>query len=246
MTAARIPLVARPSRKAFASSGARGFVFRSIRGLREKIWIASQPTRAPFAGAKATPPAMETWAPSSMGRPAVSVLVPKALPFGSLPSRGSTIEAPRLHDEVRLREVPVPSGEGVCERLPPAVGDPLLDDGIPHVQLDLAEFVERDDGLVDAHELPLEAVLFQEVPHRVLGEGPPGPPARLLPVGLVVATEDELPAGADGVGRPEHDRGGHAQVAHDKTARDERPALFRRLPVGPPHVPVPAEDLRHH
>jgi len=43
-----------------------GFVFRSIRGLREKIWIASQPMYFPAFGAFAKPPAIETCAPRSI------------------------------------------------------------------------------------------------------------------------------------------------------------------------------------
>jgi len=40
-----------------------GFVSLSIRGLREKIWIASQPIHRPAVAASWNPPAIEQCAP---------------------------------------------------------------------------------------------------------------------------------------------------------------------------------------
>src|SRR5438445_11179191 len=63
MIARAIPFAGIASWNAFASSGGIGFVFRSMRGLREKIWIASAPTALPRSGASAMLSAIETWAP---------------------------------------------------------------------------------------------------------------------------------------------------------------------------------------
>src|SRR3989454_11841716 len=66
MIARAMPFAGIASRKAVASSGGIGFVLRSIRGLREKIWIASHPIFLPAIGAFANPPAIETCAPRSI------------------------------------------------------------------------------------------------------------------------------------------------------------------------------------
>src|SRR2546428_13235709 len=55
-----------PSHRAWTASGAIGFGLRSVRGLREKIWIASHPMYFPAFAASANPPAIETCAPRSM------------------------------------------------------------------------------------------------------------------------------------------------------------------------------------
>jgi hypothetical protein len=52
--------LARFSLKEVASSSEMGFVFRSIRGLREKIWIVSHPTARPRDGARARLSEIET------------------------------------------------------------------------------------------------------------------------------------------------------------------------------------------
>src|SRR3989442_12647219 len=66
MIARAMPLAGIASRTAVVSSGGIGFVRRSIRGLREKIWIASAPTDLPRSGASAMLSAMETCAPRNM------------------------------------------------------------------------------------------------------------------------------------------------------------------------------------
>jgi len=63
--------------KALASSGGIGFVFRSIRGLREKIWMVSQPTDLPRTGASAMLSEIETWAPRRTVFPPVGILGPR-------------------------------------------------------------------------------------------------------------------------------------------------------------------------
>src|SRR5881628_3193117 len=69
MIARAIPFAGIASWNAFASSGGIGFVFRSIRGLQEKIWIASAPTALPRSGASAMLSAIETWAPRYIAPP---------------------------------------------------------------------------------------------------------------------------------------------------------------------------------
>src|SRR5437899_97604 len=69
MIARVIPFAGIASWNAFASSGGIGFVFRSIRGLREKIWIASAPTALPRSGASAMLSTIETWAPRYIAPP---------------------------------------------------------------------------------------------------------------------------------------------------------------------------------
>ena len=53
----------------FGLTGVSGFVRRSIRGLREKIWIASAPTARPRSGARAMFSAIETCAPRYIDSP---------------------------------------------------------------------------------------------------------------------------------------------------------------------------------
>src|SRR5438128_11421887 len=69
MIARAIPFAGIASWNAFASSGGIGFVFRSIRGLREKIWIASAPTALPRSGASEMLSASEAWAPRYIAPP---------------------------------------------------------------------------------------------------------------------------------------------------------------------------------
>src|SRR3972149_1704915 len=64
-----MPAVSIPFQNASTSPGGMGFVRRSIRGLREKIWIASHPMYLPAFGAFANPPAMAPWPPGRMARP---------------------------------------------------------------------------------------------------------------------------------------------------------------------------------
>src|SRR5436309_8290290 len=67
MIASRIPFSMRDSRQSRACSSVIGLVFRSIRGEREKIWIASQPIHLPALAAFGKPPSMEQCAPRSIG-----------------------------------------------------------------------------------------------------------------------------------------------------------------------------------
>src|SRR5947209_12448538 len=69
MIAGAIPFAGIASWNAFASSGGIGFVFRSIRGLREKIWFASAPAALPRSGASEMLSAIETWAPRYIAPP---------------------------------------------------------------------------------------------------------------------------------------------------------------------------------
>src|SRR3989442_4924083 len=69
MIARAIPFAGIAFWNAFASSGGIGLGFRSIRGLREKIWIASAPTALPRSGASAMLSAIETWAPRYIAPP---------------------------------------------------------------------------------------------------------------------------------------------------------------------------------
>src|SRR5690348_1562292 len=108
MIARAMPFAGIASRNAVASSGGIGFVRRSIRGLREKIWIASAPTALPRSGASAMLSAMETWAPRNMlprrgNRLRTDELADFGWP-GPPPSlrrlvRGGNL--PRLHDQIR-------------------------------------------------------------------------------------------------------------------------------------------------
>src|SRR2546425_10507635 len=69
MIARVIPFAAIASWNAFASTGGIGFVLRSMRGLREKIWIASAPTALPRSGASAMLSAIDTRAPRYIAPP---------------------------------------------------------------------------------------------------------------------------------------------------------------------------------
>src|SRR5207302_9714086 len=114
MTARANPCFFMFSWNAWASSGGIGFVLRSIRGLREKIWIVSQPTLRPRDGASAMLSEIETWAPSCMRPP------PRKPPHADELCRAGTRElfhrvgdrsAPGLHDQIRQGEVRLSAGE---------------------------------------------------------------------------------------------------------------------------------------
>src|SRR5688572_32363765 len=87
MTAATIPLFARASRKDWASFGAIGFVLASIRGLREKIWIASHPTARPREGARAMLSEIEMCAPRYTASPEGGIRVRRMSFAEELPPR---------------------------------------------------------------------------------------------------------------------------------------------------------------
>src|SRR5437773_3115028 len=196
MTARNSPPLVMLSWKALASSGGIGFVFRSIRGLREKIWMVSQPTDLPRTGASAMLSEIETWAPRRTGvpsrrnpRPADELC--RTFDREALVHRIRRGGPAGLHDEVRKGQVPFPPVEGVREFLPAAILHPSADRRVSEEQFDLSEILERDRGRVDAEELDLEAVLLQQIAHRVLVEGPSRAAARLLPMVAVVRAEDE-------------------------------------------------------
>src|SRR5205823_10933324 len=86
-----------------------------------------------------------------------------------------------LHDEVRKGQVPLPPVECVREFLPAAILHPSADRRVSEEQFDLSKILERDRGRVDAEELDLEAVLLQQIAHRILVEGPSRAAARLFP-----------------------------------------------------------------
>src|SRR5438445_3491323 len=94
MIARAMPFAGIASRKAVASSGGIGFVRRSIRGLREKIWIASAPTDLPRSGASAMLSAMETWAPRNMlPRAAIAYRTDELADLGNLGPRARHVVA---------------------------------------------------------------------------------------------------------------------------------------------------------
>src|SRR3989454_982496 len=230
MIARAIPFAGIASWNAFASSGGIGFVFRSIRGLREKIWIASAPTALPRSGASAMLSAIETWAPRYIAPPRGNRLGTDELadvPGGATgaTNRGWTLrlfrpvrrgEFPRFHDQIRERQVVLPLRERIRELLPPPVLDPFSHDRIAEEQLDLTQLVKERDGRVDAHEGDFEAVVLEQVRHRVFVEGPLGTPSGLLPVVPVMAAEDERPSRTEGTRRMPDDLRRHAEVADDR------------------------------
>src|SRR3989441_398145 len=243
MIARAIPFAGIASWNAFASTGGIGFVLRSMRGLREKIWIASAPTALPRSGASAMLSAIETWAPRYIAPPRGNRLGPDELAdvcdgrdgryewwraaclFRPV-RRG---EFPRLHDQIRERQVVLPLRERIRELLPPAVLDPFPDDRIAEEQLDLTQLVEKRHGRLDAHEGDFEAVVVEQVRHRVLVEGPLGTPSGLLPVVPVMAAEDERPSRTEGPGRMPDDLRRHAEVADDRIDWVAREFMVRRL-----------------
>src|SRR5437870_9096775 len=123
----------------------------------------------------------------------------------------------------------VSAREGRIELVPSSVLDPFADGRAPKEEGDLAELLERHDRRVDAGELDREAMLLQEVRHRVLEERPAGTPTRLPPVVAVMATENERPTGPEGTGRVRHDLRGHAEVADDHVDRIARELIVGRL-----------------
>src|SRR2546422_3579070 len=244
MIARAIPFAGIASWNALASSGGIGFVFRSIRGLREKIWIASAPTALPRSGASAMLSAIETWAPRYIRSPDVGIPSTRmSLPiFGSgsdgqcestCPARlfrpVGAGELPRLHDQIRKRQVVLALRKRIREFLPPAVLDPFSHDRVAEEQLDLAQLVEPRDGRVDAHEGDFEAVVLEQLRHRVLVERPLGTPSGLLPVVPVMAAEDERPSRAEGPGRMPHDLRRHAEVTDDRIDRVAGEFMVGRL-----------------
>src|SRR2546426_115332 len=188
MIARAMPFAGIASRNAVASSGGMGFVLRSIRGLREKIWIASAPTDLPRSGASAMLSAMETWAPRNMLPRAAIAFARMSLPILGRPRSALSSrrlvrgrELSRLHDQIRQGQLLLAPGERIREFLPAAVLDPSSNDRIPKEQLDLAQLVEPRDGRVDAHERDVEAVFLEQVRHHVLVEGPLGTPTTRAP-----------------------------------------------------------------
>src|SRR3989454_8321147 len=230
MIARAIPFAGIASWNAFASSGGIGFVFRSMRGLREKIWIASAPTAVPRSGASAMLSAIETWAPRYIAPPAGIASAQMSLPMSLAAATGATNrgwtlsrfrpvgrgECPRLHDQIRERQVVLPLRERIRELLPPPVLDPFSHDRVAEEQLDLPQLVEERHGRVDAREGDVEAVVLEQVRHRVFVEGPLGTPSGLLPVVPVMAAEDERPSRTEGTGRMPDDLRRHAEVADDR------------------------------
>src|SRR2546430_9015354 len=101
-----------------------------------------------------------------------------------------------LDDQVRQREMPLSTGEGVGQLLPAAVLEPSSDGRVAEEELDLAEIFELGHRRVDAHELDREPVFLQEVPHRVLVECESRTSPRLLPVVPMVCREDESTSGS--------------------------------------------------
>src|SRR2546425_13057241 len=61
-------------------------------------------------------------------------------------------EFPRLHDQIRKRQVVLPLRERIRELLPPAVLDPFSHDRVAQEQRDLTQLVEKRHGRVDAQE----------------------------------------------------------------------------------------------
>src|SRR2546422_66544 len=102
-------------------------------------------------------------------------------------------ELSRLHDQIGKRQVVLALRKRIREFLPPAVLDPFPHDRIAEEQLDLTQLVKERDGRVDAHEGDFEAVVLEQVRHRVFVEGPLGTPSGLLPVVPVLAAEDKRP-----------------------------------------------------
>src|SRR5881397_2101685 len=236
MIARAMPFAGIASRKAVASSGGIGFVRRSIRGLREKIWIASAPTDLPRSGASAILSAMETWAPRNMLPRAAIAFARMSLPIWGRPRSALSSrrlvrgrELPRLHDQIRQGQLLLAPGERIREFLPAAVLDPSSNDRIPKEQLDLTQLVEPRHGRVDAHERDLKAVVLEQVRHHVLVEGPLGTPPGFLPMVPVMAAEDERSSRAEGPRRVPHDFRRHAQVADDRVDWISGEFMVRRL-----------------
>src|SRR5216117_4447675 len=257
MTARNSPPLAMLSWKALASSGGIGFVFRSIRGLREKIWMVSPPTDLPRTGASAMLSEIETWAPRRTVFPPVGILGPR-MSFAGLSIAKALVHRIRrggpagLHNEVRKGQMPLPPVEGVREFLPAAVLHPSADRRVSEEQFDLSEILERDRGRVDAEELDLEAVLRQQIAHRILVEGPSRTAARLLPMVAVVGAENEGPSRPQGSRRMPHDLRGHAQIADHGVDRVAREFVVGRLlgiaedEFDVPKVPDPGVRSRVH
>src|SRR2546426_4147221 len=236
MLARAMPFAGIASRNAVASSGGMGFVLRSIRGLREKIWIASAPTDLPRSGASAMFSAMETWAPRNMLPRAAIAFARMSLPIWGRPRSALSSrrrvrgrELPRLHDQIRQGQLLLAPSERIRKFLPAAVLDPSSNDRIAKEELDLAQLVEPRDGRVDADERGLKAVVLEQVRHHVLVEGPLGTPPGFLPVVPVMAAEDERPSGAEGPRRVPHDFRRHAQVADDRVDRIPGEFMVRGL-----------------
>src|SRR5881296_921917 len=244
MIARAIPFAGIASWNAFASSGGIGFVFRSIRGLREKIWIASAPTALPRSGASAMLSAIETWAPRYIAPPRGNRLntdeladvrvglrwsMRIALCLAQLFRSVRAGELPSLHDQIGKRQVVLALRERIREFLPPAVLDPFSHDRIAEEQLDLPQRVEERHGRVDAHERDFEAVLLEQIRHRVLVERPLGTPSGLLPVVPVMAAEDERPSRTQGPGRMPDDLRRHAEVTDDRIDRVAGEFMVGRL-----------------
>src|SRR5438132_5465198 len=236
MIARAMPFAGIASRNAVASSGGMGFVLRSIRGLREKIWIASAPTDLPRSCSSSMLSAMETWAPRNMHPRAAIAFARMSLPILGRPRSALSSrrlvrgrELARLHDQIRQGQLLLAPGERIREFLPAAVLDPSSNDRIPKEQLDLAQLVEPRDGRVDAHERDVEAVFLEQVRHHVLVEGPLGTPPGLLPVVPVMATEDERPSRTQGPGRMPDDLRRHAEVADDRIDRVAGEFMVGRL-----------------
>src|SRR3989475_1159590 len=255
MIARVIPFAGIASWNAFASSGGIGFVFRSMRGLREKIWIASAPTALPRSGASAMLSAIETWAPRYIAPPRGNCLNTDELADMRVGRDGrceSTCparlfrpvragELPRLHDQIRKRQVVLALRKRIREFLPPAVLDPFSHDRIAEEQLDLTQLVEPRQGRIDAHEGDFEAVVLEQVRHRVFVEGPLGTPSGLLPVVPVMAAEDECPSRTQGPGRMPDDFRRHAEVADHRIDRVAGKFMVGRLV----HVAEDELDVRN-
>src|SRR6058998_164769 len=244
MIARVIPFAGIASWNAFASSGGIGFVFRSMRGLREKIWIASAPTALPRSGASAMLSAIETWAPRYIAPPRGNRLntdeladvrvglrwsMRIALCLAQLFRSVRAGELPSLHDQIGKRQVVLALRERIREFLPPAVLDPFSHDRIAEEQLDLPQRVEERHGRVDGHEGDFEAVVLEQVRHRVFVEGPLGTPSGLLPVVPVMAAENEFPSRTQGPGRMPDDFRRHAEVADDRIDRVAGEFMVGRL-----------------